>query len=301
MKSEDAATPRNPAASVNLEGNDHEPWTTIISPHRSWFEFNLSELWRYRDLMLLLVRRDLIAQYKQTILGPLWFVLQPLFTTLVFTVVFGRIAAIPTDGTPDFLFYFAGTICWGYFAGCLTQTADTLSTYAAVFGRVYFPRLVVPISFAVSNICKFLVQLALFLAFLLYYYRGGASVTVTPWVWALPVLVVYMALLGIGCGLLVASMTTRYRDLAMVAGFGVQLWMFATPVVYPLSQIPGAYRPYFALNPMTSVVEGFRAGFLGSSSLTPADIAVGGMMTLALLFAGLVLFSRVERTFMDTV
>lgn len=280
---------------------DDGQWTTIIRPRYPWFHLDVAELWRYGDLIRLFVRRDFVAQYKQTILGPLWFFLQPLFTTLMFTLVFGKIAKIPTDGIPNFLFYLSGTVCWGYFAACLTETSDTFVKNAGIFGKVYFPRLVVPISIATSNIFKFLIQFGLFLAFLLYYYQGGAAVTPTLWALALPLLLVQMALLGIGCGILISSMTTKYRDLTLVVGFGVQLWMYATPVVYPLSQIPEKFRYFFVLNPMVAVVEGFRLAFLGTSSLTPQYVAVSLLMTLTLLGLGLVLFSRVEQTFMDTV
>jgi len=282
-------------------GEEPGSWTTVIRPRHPWLHLDVGELWRYRDLIRLFVRRDFVAQYKQTVLGPLWFFLQPLFTSLVFTLVFGRIAKIPTDGVPDFLFYLSGTVCWGYFAGCLTETSDTFVKNAAIFGKVYFPRLVVPISLVLSNIFKFLIQFGLFLVFLIYYYQAGAAISPTPWVLALPLLLLQMALLGIGCGILVSSMTTKYRDLSLVVTFGVQLWMYATPVVYPLSQIPTQYRPFFVLNPMVAVVEGFRLAFLGVSSLTPEFVVASLVMTLALLFAGLTLFSRVEKTFMDTV
>ena len=285
----------------NIEGQEGEAWTTIIRPEHPWCQFELGELYKYRDLIQLLVWRDVVAQYKQTILGPLWFILQPLFTTLVFTVIFGRIAKIPTDGLPQFLFYLAGTICWGYFAECLNQTSQTFLANAGIFGKVYFPRLTVPISKVISYIFKFFVQFAMFLIFLVYYYWQGAPVHPNLGALALPVIILQMALLGIGCGLIVSSLTTKYRDLGMVMGFGVQLWMFATPVVYPLSQIPEKYRLYFALNPMTSVVEGFRAAFLGAGSLSVPYYLLGGLITLALCFVGIVLFNRIEKTFVDTI
>lgn len=301
MKSEDVTLPGDPAASADLDGKHDEPWTTIITPHRPWFAIDVGELWQYRDLIFLMVRRDLVAQYKQTILGPLWFILQPLLTTVVFTVVFGRIAKIPTEGIPDFLFYLAGTVCWGYFAGCLLQTSDIFLVNAFIFEKIYFPRLVVPIYLAISHIFRFLIQFALFLAFLLYFSLRGAAITMTFWVLALPVLMVQMALLGVGCGMLASAMTTKYRDLHLLVSFGVQLWMFATPVVYPLSIIPAPYRPYFVLNPMASIIEGFRASFLGSSSISGADMAVSWIITLILLVAGLGLFSRVAKICTDTV
>jgi lipopolysaccharide transport system permease protein len=278
-----------------------EPWTTVIRPHHPWLRLDLLEIWRYRDLVGLFVRRDFVALYKQTILGPLWFILQPLFTTLVFTVIFGKIAKIPTDGIPDFLFYFSGTVCWGYFADCLTSTSNTFVNNANLFGKVYFPRIVVPISIVISNILKFAIQFALFLCFLGIYYFRGAAIQPNWLIVALPLIVLQMGLLGIGCGILVSSLTTKYRDLALVVGFGMQLWMFATPVVYPLSRIPQRYQAYFVLNPMTSVIESFRQAFLGVSSLNPTYVVMGWLITLAFLFGGIVLFNRIEKTFMDTV
>ena len=252
-------------------------------------------------MIQLFIRRDFVAQYKQTILGPLWFILQPLFTTLVFTVIFGKIAKIPTDGLPQFLFYLAGTICWGYFAECLNQTSQTFLANAGIFGKVYFPRLTVPIAKVISYIFKFIIQFTIFLVFLFYYYQQGAPVHPNLGGLALPLILIQMAVLGIGCGLIVSSLTTKYRDLSLVVSFGVQLWMFATPVVYPLSQIPEKYRIYFALNPMTSVVEGFRAAFLGTGALSATYYLLGVLVTLAIFFVGIVLFNRIEKTFVDTI
>jgi lipopolysaccharide transport system permease protein len=278
-----------------------EQWTSIIGPERGWFNFDFPELWRYRDLILLFVRRDFVAMYKQTILGPLWFFLQPLFTTVIFTVVFGNIARIPTDGAPPFLFYLAGNVCWGYFSGCLIATSDTFSGNASIFGKVYFPRLAVPISIVISNLFKFLIQFALFGFFSAFYYAKGADVRPTLWIATLPLLLLQMGLLGLGCGILVSSMTTKYRDLTLLTGFGVQLWMYATPVVYPLSQVPERYQWVVALNPMTAVVEGFRGAFIGAGGCHVQVALTGAMVTLLILLAGLAMFSRVEKTFMDTV
>jgi lipopolysaccharide transport system permease protein len=285
----------------NIAGQEDEQWTTIICPQHPWFQLDLGELWKYRDLIQLFIRRDFVAQYKQTILGPLWFILQPLFTTLVFTVIFGKIAKIPTDGLPQFLFYLAGTICWGYFAECLNQTSQTFLANAGIFGKVYFPRLTVPIAKVISYIFKFIIQFTIFLVFLFYYYQQGAPVHPNLGGLALPLILIQMAVLGIGCGLIVSSLTTKYRDLSLVVSFGVQLWMFATPVVYPLSQIPEKYRIYFALNPMTSVVEGFRAAFLGTGALSATYYLLGVLVTLAIFFVGIVLFNRIEKTFVDTI
>jgi lipopolysaccharide transport system permease protein len=292
-----------PLQSVPLV-RDSDPldgWTTVIRPKHPWFSLDFKELWHYRDLIWLFVRRDLVAQYKQTILGPIWFFLQPLFTSVVFTVVFGRIAKIPTDGIPDFLFYLSGTVCWSYFAICLTETSDTFFRNAGIFGKVYFPRLVIPISIVISNLFKFLIQFLLFLCFLLYFCIKGAAIAPGPLVLALPLMLIQMALLGLGCGMIISSMTTKYRDLSLLVTFGVQLWMYATPVVYPMSQIPEHYRPLFALNPMAALTEGFRLAFLGAGSFDALYVAASLTVTAILLFCGLCLFSRVEKTFMDTV
>jgi lipopolysaccharide transport system permease protein len=281
--------------------NEDDQWTTIIRPRSRWFDVNLAELWQYRDLIRLFVRRDFVAQYKQTILGPLWFFIQPLLTTVVFTVVFGRIAKIPTDGIPDFLFYLSGTVCWQYFSTSLIQNSDTFVANAGIFGKVYFPRLAVPVSIVISGVFKFLIQFALFLIFLLYFFLKGSSVGLSIWAIMLPLLLVQMALLGVGCGIFVSSLTTKYQDLRHVVAFGVQLWMYATPVVYPLSVVPERSRDLFALNPMMAVVESFRLGFVGVSAINGKYVAISWVVTLTILLIGLVRFSSVEKTFMDTV
>jgi lipopolysaccharide transport system permease protein len=274
---------------------------TVIRPRTGWFDLRLAELWNYRDLVFLFVRRDFVSAYKQTILGPLWYLIQPVLTTIVFTIVFGKIARIPTDGIPPFLFYMAGYIAWAYFAECLTMTSNTFVTNAHIFGKVYFPRLVVPLATVITNMMKFAVQFCLFLIFYAYFLLSGASVHPTIWIAVLPVLILEMALLGMGFGIVISSLTTRYRDLAFLVAFGVQLWMYATPVVYPLSQIPGKYHLFFMLNPMTAVVETFRAAFLGSGGVNSTFMAASWVITLLVLFVGIILFSRIEKTFMDTV
>ena len=285
----------------NLAPAADDAWTTVIRPETPWWDLNLRELWRYRDLIALFVRRDLVAQYKQTVLGPLWFLIQPLFTTVVFTIVFGKIARIPTDGIPPFLFYLSGTVVWSYFSGCLTSTSNTFVANAGIFGKVYFPRLAAPLSQVISRMAQFLVQMAMFLGFWAYYWATGQGLHPNLWVLALPLLVVQMAMLALGVGILISSLTTKYRDLTYVMGFGVQLWMYATPVVYPLSQIPERYHLLFNLNPMTAVVESFRYAFLGTSALAPAHLALSWSITLGLLVAGALLFNRIEKNFMDTV
>jgi lipopolysaccharide transport system permease protein len=276
-------------------------WTTEIRPRKGWFDIDVSELWRYRDLIILFVRRDFIAYYKQTVLGPLWFLLQPLLSTIVFTIIFSNIANIPTDGLPPFLFYMAGVVPWTYFASCLTQTSSTFIANAGIFGKVYFPRIVVPISVVITNLLTFAIQVGLFLVLLVYFIVSGAAVHPNAWILVVPLLLVQMAALGLGTGILISSMTTKYRDLAYALAFCVQLWMYATPIVYPLSQIPAAWQWVFVLNPMTAIIETFRYAFLGSGAIQPWMMGVSIGMTFLILVLGLVLFNRVERTFMDTI
>jgi lipopolysaccharide transport system permease protein len=276
-------------------------WTMEISSRSGWFDIDLSELWRYRDLIVLFVRRDFVANYKQSFLGPLWFLLQPLLTTIVFTIVFTYIANISTEGLPPLLFYMSGIIAWTYFANCMTQTSNTFINNTAIFGKVYFPRLVIPVSVSITNFLTFVIQFGLFLIFLVYYYLEGAFIQPNIWIFLIPLLLIQMAALGLGMGLLISSVTTKYRDLTFALGFGVQLWMYATPVVYPLSQIPLKWQWVFALNPMTAVIETFRYAFLGNGAIQPLFLEVSFIMTILILSLGIILFSRVERTFMDTI
>ena len=275
---------------------------TIITPRKRWFDFRLGELFRYRDLVTLFVRRTFVSQYKQTILGPAWAIIQPLLTTIMFTVVFGNIAKLPTDGMPPFLFYMCGNIAWGYFAHCLSQTSNTFISNAYIFGKVYFPRMVIPVSTVISSIISFAIQFLLFLAFLLYFLlRPNNVIAPNVHMMLLPLLVLQMALLGLGFGIIVAAVTTKYRDLHMLVAFGVQLWMYATPVAYSSSMIPAKYVSLYRLNPMTPIIETFRYAFLGSGSFRLEYFLTGWGVTLLLLLLGLMLFSHVEKTFMDTV
>ncbi len=276
-------------------------WTLIIRPQRAWWDLQLGEIWRYRDLILLFVWRDFVAYYKQTILGPLWYLIQPILTTVVFTVIFGNIAKLPTDGLPPFLFYLAGNTVWVYFSTCVTSTSDTFAGNAAVFGKVYFPRLSVPISIVISNLISFGIRLGVFLAFLVYFMLKGAVVHVTWWALLLPVLLIIMAGLGLGFGIIISSMTTKYRDLQQLVGFGVQLMMYGTPVIYPLSSVDAGLRWLLLLNPMTPVVEVFRFAFLGTSALEPVYLVYSFLCMLTALVIGIVAFNHVENTFMDTV
>ena len=273
----------------------------VIKPKTGWFDINLGELWRYRDLIGMFVKRDFVTFYKQTILGPLWYIIQPLFTTIVFTIIFGKVAKIPTDSIPPFLFFMAGNVMWSYFGTSLQMTSDTFNTNAQIFGKVYFPRLTVPISVVIINMLQFSIQFLLFLGFYSYFFWKGAPVKPTYWIAALPVLIVQMALLGLGTGILISSLTTKYKDLRFAMGFLIQLWMYATPVVYPLTQVPEWLRSYYLLNPMVAIVESFRLAFFGVSAIAFQNVVLSWSITLLLLFVGIVLFSRIEKTFMDTV
>lgn len=278
-----------------------ENWTTIIKPKTGWFDINLKELVQYKDLIVMFVKRDFKTMYKQTILGPLWIIINPLMTTLMFTVVFGNIANIPTDGMPQIVFYMLGTTVWTYFSSCLTKTSSTFTANAAIFGKVYFPRLVTPISTVISGLINFGVQFLMFLGFMAYFMIKGSPIEPNLWILITPLLLVQLAALALGFGIIISSMTTKYRDLAVLVTFGVQLWMYATPVVYPASQIGGKLKTLMMLNPVSPIVESFRYAFLGSGSIPWNYLGISVVTTLVVLFAGVVLFSRVEKTFMDTV
>ncbi|MFZ5866780.1 MAG: ABC transporter permease [Thermodesulfobacteriota bacterium] len=278
-----------------------EKWIRIFEPSASHFAVNLRELWDYRDLMWLFVRRDFVTIYKQTVLGPFWVFLPPLLMTGVFTVVFGQVARIPTDGVPPFLFYLSGNVCWGYFSTSLTHIAGSFAANASLYAKVFFPRLVIPISILIATAFKFAAQFVLFLAVWTYYLAGGGPVQPTLGLLALPLLVIMMAVLSLGCGLIVMSVTVKYRDLQHLLGFGVQVWLYLTPIVYPLSQVPEPYRTLAAVNPMVLVAEAFRLGFFGTCGLTTSDVVVGTLVTVALCVLGVFAFSRTERTFVDSV
>ena len=280
---------------------EEQGWDLVIEPPKGWLDLHLRDLWRYRDLVMLFVRRDFVAVYKQTVLGPLWHLIQPLLTTLMFTVVFGRIAGLPTDGVPPFAFYMAGTTIWSYFANCLTRTSNTFIANAGIFGKVYFPRMVVPASTVMSQLIAFAIQFGFFLCFYAFFWLRGAPVRPNWAVGLLPVLLLLMAGLGLGFGIVISSLTTKYRDLQVLVGFGVQLWMYATPVIYPLSTMPDRFRWLLVANPMTAVVETFRYGFFGVGMFSWTYLGYSAAFTLALLLAGTAVFNRVERTFMDTV
>jgi len=278
-----------------------DQWTMIIRPQRGWFDLNLGELWHYRDLIRLFVQRDFISIYKQTILGPLWYLIQPLLTTITFTIIFGRFAKLPTDGIPPFLFYMSGTVIWSYFAESLNKTSNTFINNAQLFGKVYFPRLAAPISILISSLIAFAIQFVLFLGFLAYFMLVGSEVHPNEWVLITPLLLLMMAGLGLGFGIIVSSLTTRYRDLRFLVSFGIQLWMYATPVIYPVSAIPEQYQPLINANPLAPIVEAFRYAYLGSGTVSLINLVYSFAFMLVILFIGLLLFNRIEATFMDTI
>jgi len=276
-------------------------WDMIIGPHRNLFDLRLRELWQARDLIVLFVRRDFVSVYKQTILGPLWYLIQPLLTTITFTVIFGNIAKLPTDGLPQFLFYMSGTVIWTYFASCLTKTSETFVNNANLFGKVYFPRLAVPISILISNLIAFTIQFGFFLAFMGYFALQGTQIHPNWWMLFTPVLLLMMAGLGLGFGIIVSSVTTKYRDLRFLVQFGAQLLMYITPVIYPMSSISHKYQVLIQFNPMSSVVETFRYAFLGAGTVDLRQLAYSFGVMLVVIIIGVVMFNRVEATFMDTV
>lgn len=277
-------------------------WSMVIEPQRSLLDLRLGELWRYKDLVMLFVRRDFVSVYKQTILGPIWYLIQPLLTTLTFTFIFGSVASLPTDGLPQFLFYMSGTVVWSYFASCLTKTSETFVQNANLFGKVYFPRLAVPISILISNLVTFLIQFAMFLAFVLYFVLRGTPIQIN-WLWIAlsPILMLMMAGLGLGFGIIISSLTTKYRDLRFLVTFGVALLMYATPVIYPVSSIPARFQWIILANPMTPIIEAFRYAFLGAGTVDINHLLYSFGFMLVVVIIGSIIFNRVEQTFMDTV
>jgi lipopolysaccharide transport system permease protein len=278
-----------------------ESWDLLIHPQRNLLDLRMDELWHYRDLVILFVRRDFVSVYKQTILGPLWYLIQPLLTSITFTIIFGNIAGLSTDGLPQFLFYMSGTIIWTYFADCLTKTSNTFVQNANLFGKVYFPRMAVPVSILLSNLITFCIQFLLFLAFMVFFAIRGAQIQPNFWILLSPILLLMMAGLGLGFGIIISALTTKYRDLRFLVQFGVTLLMYATPVIYPVSTIPEQFQPLIRLNPMTSIVEAFRYAFLGGGSVRPLDLLYSFGFMLVVVFIGTVMFNRVEQTFMDTI
>jgi len=277
-------------------------WTLIIRPQQKLWSVDFKEIWRYRDLIALFVKRNIVIQYKQTILGPLWYIIQPVLTVIMNMVVFGGIAGMSTDGVPQILFYLAGNVCWFYFSDCLNQTSKTFTDNQAIFGKVYFPRMVVPISTVLSNLLRFGIQIGLFVVLYLYYFYAGTSVSPNSYLLLFPVFIILLAGLGLGFGILVSSMTTKYRDLTILFTFIVQLWMYATPIVYPLSMVPeGKLRMLILANPMTPVIEAFKYATLGHGYFSWTALGYSFAFMTVLLVVGIVVFNKVQRSFMDTV
>lgn len=274
---------------------------TVVSAKRGLFNLNLKELWKYRDLVILFVKRDLKNVYKQTVLGPLWIVINPFLSTLVFTVIFGIIANISTDGIPQFLFYMSGNILWSFFSSCFNRASSTFLSNARIFGKVYFPRLVMPLSGIIYNSITFLVQFVMFAILVTVYALTGANVHPNLIVLALPILLIHIAFLGTGTGLIISSLTTKYRDLNVLVSFGLTLWMYLTPVVYPVSQIPESFRFIMLLNPVAPIVETFRYAFLGSGSFEWFFLLISAAVTAVLIILGMIVFNQVEKNFIDTV
>jgi lipopolysaccharide transport system permease protein len=279
----------------------NEQWDLVIEGEASLLDPKLGEVWRYRDLLLMFVKRDFVSFYKQTILGPVWFFLQPLFTTIIFTFIFGNLAGLSTDGLPQPLFYLAGVTAWNYFSECLTKTSTVFKDNANIFGKVYFPRLIMPLSIVTSNLVRFGVQMILFVGMMIYYAATGGQFHLTLAVLLFPLLIVLMGVLGLGLGLIISAMTTKYRDLSFLVVFGVQLLMYMTTVIYPLSSAPAKYRYLIELNPMTAIIETFRLGFLGQGTVTSWSLMYSGLVAVVILAAGVIIFNRTERTFVDTV
>ena len=284
------------------EKEQKQYWTMRIRPKEKLWHIDLGEIWRYRDLIDLFVRRNILVQYKQTILGPLWYVIQPILTVIMNMVVFGGIAKMSTDGVPQAVFYMAGNICWFYFSDCLNQSSSTFTTNQKMFGKVYFPRLVVPIAVVISNLLRFAIQAGLFVLLYIYFFWQGASLAVNWAILLIPVFVVMIAGLGLGFGILISSLTTKYRDLTILFAFIVQLWMYGTPIVYPLSMVEeGPLRTLILANPMTSIIEAFKYATLGQGYFSWLALAYSFLFMFVLLLFSVAVFNKVQRNFMDTV
>ncbi|PXW17123.1 MULTISPECIES: ABC transporter permease [Chryseobacterium] len=277
-----------------------QKWTETIDADHSLFDLKLKEVWRYKDLVYMFVKRDFVSSFKQTILGPIWFFINPILTTIVYLVIFGRIAKLPTDGAPPLLFYLAGVTLWNYFSSSLMATSSTFTGNAGIFGKVYFPRLVTPLSIVISNLMRFGVQFVLFILVWAYYLNEG-KVHPNIWILATPFLIFLMALFALGVGMIFSSLTTKYKDLAMLLGFGVSLYMYATPVIYPVSSLPGFFKKLAYYNPLTGIFECFKYAWIGAGDFSPAMLGISTVIILILLMTGIVVFNKVEKSFMDTV
>ena len=277
-----------------------EQWDSVIESRHSLFDINLKELWHYRDLLVLFVRRDFVTVYKQTILGPLWFFIQPLLTTITFTIIFGNVAQLSTDGAPKVVFYMAGITLWGYFSTCLTTVSGVFNANAGIFGKVYFPRLIMPLTIVISNLMKFGVQFLLFICFVVYFTLQN-QIHPNSWILLTPLIIVLMALISMGIGLILSSMTTKYKDLNQLIGFGVQLFMYATPVIYPSSSVPQNYQWVVELNPLVGLFDYMRYAYLGVGNFNFSNLVYPSIFSIVILAIGILVFNKTQKTFMDTV
>tara|TARA_Y100001970_G_scaffold245775_1_gene313087 strand:- start:288 stop:1133 length:846 start_codon:yes stop_codon:yes gene_type:complete len=278
-------------------------WDLIITPNKSWIQFRLLEVWEYKDLLKIFIKRDFTTTYKQTLLGPLWLLIQPVITTFIFTIIFNKFASIPTNETPPVLFYMSGIIAWHYFANCLNNTSDTFINNANIFGKVYFPRIVIPLSIIITNIFRFIIQFILFLSFYFYFlYQGNQGIEPSPkTIILIPIMIIIMAFMGMGIGIIISSLTTKYRDLRFLVGFGTQLLMYASPIIYPLALVPDKYRYFIILNPMTGIIEGFRNAFLGGDIFAINMLFYPLFFSVTIFILGLLIFNRVEKNFIDII
>ena len=280
---------------------EQQIWTEEIKSQNTLFSINLREVWHYRDLLLMLVKRDYVTFYKQTILGPIWFFVQPILTTLIYVILFGQVAKLSTDGLPQMAFYLSGVTIWSYFSDVLNKTAIVFQTNASIFGKVYFPRLIMPLSIVISGLMKFLIQFTLFVCVVLYFTFIKESIQPNFWILATPFLLFLMAAFALGLGMIFSSMTTKYKDLTMLLSFGVQLFMYVTPVVYTVTSIPSQYKFIVRFNPLTSIFECFRYGYLGAGHFQPLTLVYSAISIFVLLAVGVLIFNKVEKSFMDTV
>lgn len=278
-----------------------QKWTETIEDKHSLFDLKLKEVWKYKDLVYMFVKRDFVSSFKQTILGPIWFFINPILTTIVYLIVFGRIAKLPTDGSPPLLFYLAGVTLWNYFSSALTGTSYTFAGNAGIFGKVYFPRLVTPLSIVISNLMRFGVQMLLFVIVWIYYLSKGEIHPHWWWILVTPFLILLMAIFALGTGMIFSSLTTKYKDLNMILGFGVSLYMYATPVIYPVSSLSGIFKTLAYYNPLTGIFECFKYSWLGAGNFSPLMLGISTIIILVIFMVGLVIFNKVEKTFMDTV
>jgi len=285
---------------LSVNGHDEEPWDLVIRPHASILSVDLKDIWQYRDLLYLFTRRDIVAFYKQTLLGPLWFFIQPIFTTLIYVLVFGQIAKLSTDGAPQIVFYLCGITFWNYFSECFNKTATVFRDNASLFGKVYFPRIITPLSIVLSNLTRFAIQFCLFLACLGWFFSTG-EVQPNAAAFLLPLILLIMVAIGLACGMFFSALTTKYRDMVHLLQFGVQLLMYATPIIYPSSQMPPKVAAVLSWNPLAPLFEATRFGFLGKGEFSLVGIVYSAVFAVLSLFVAIAVFNRVERTFMDTV